>query len=112
MLLYSPTTELRLFGALMTEPQVLAWCDAVEIDDFSCMHLANGFVALRNIQARGEEASTPAVIDELQRTGYIGVDAARIAEAAFEPAYNGEEMLVRLDAQWLRRMANRRRNAA
>lgn len=111
MLLYSPLTERRLFGALMAEPQVLAWCDGVETDDFSDLHLKFSFIALRNVCARGEALSMGSVADELDRLGYIQVDVGRVAQTLLEPPYNAEEMLVRIDARWLRRMANRRRNA-
>jgi hypothetical protein len=104
-------TELRLLGGMLFEPQVLARCDAVETDDFSDLHLIGAFVALRNLQHRGEAVSLLPVLDELERTGYVGIDQMFIASLALEPAYNHEQILVGIDARWLRRLANRRRNA-
>ncbi len=104
-------TELRLLGGMLFEPQVLGWCDAVETDDFSDLHLSGAFIALRNLQHRGTVISLLPVLDELERTGYIGIDQMFIASLALEPEYNHERILVDIDARWLRRLANRRRNA-
>lgn len=110
MLLFDRATERRLFGAILAEPGVLAWCDDVETDDFSDLHLKFALGALRNLQARGEDISLEAIDVELNRLGYQQVDIVRVGETALEPDYR-HESLVRIDARWLRRLANRRRNA-
>jgi replicative DNA helicase len=110
MLLHDERTERRLFGAILAEPGVLEQCQAVETDDFSDLHLKFAFAAIRNLQARGEAVGWVAVEADLERQGYVQVDAFRLAETLFEPAYR-DEGLVRIDARWLRRLANRRSNA-
>jgi hypothetical protein len=103
-------TERRLFGALLAEPGVLSWCPDVETDDFTDLHLRFAFAAIRNLQARGAKIDLLTVEDELARLGYQQVDIVRVGETALEPCYLAES-LVRIDAKWLRRLANRRRNA-
>jgi replicative DNA helicase len=111
MQLRDEITESRLFGAIVAEPGVLAQCDDVETDDFSDLHLRFAFWALRNLQAGGKPTDILSIADELECKGYVQVDTARYAEALFDSPYCGEELLVQLDARWLRRLANRRRNA-
>ncbi len=111
MQLRDEITERRLFGAIVGEPEVLAQCAGVETDDFSDLHYRFAFAALRNLQARGKPTDVGAIADELERQGYVQVDLIRIAEALLEDPYYGEELLVQIDARWLRRLANRRRNA-
>jgi hypothetical protein len=98
-----------LFGAILCEPGVLEQCADVEIYDFTNLHLQFAFMALRNVQSRGEEVDVSAVIDELWSLGYLQVDVAQVGAAALEPEYNSE-LLVDIDARWLRRLAKRRRN--
>jgi hypothetical protein len=109
VLLRDNPTESRLFGALMCEPAALEWSPFVEIYDFSDLHLQFAFMALRNVQARGDTVNVTAVADELEHLGYLQVDITRVAATALEEPYN-HEILVRHDARWLRRLANRRRN--
>jgi replicative DNA helicase len=110
MLLRDEMTERRLFGAILAEPGAIEWCEHVETDDFSDLHLQYAFMAIRNLQARGEEIDLETVERELLRQGYQQVDIVRVGTTALEPEY-GDEGMVRFDAKWLRRLANRRRNA-
>jgi len=88
---------------------VLEWCPLTEPDDFSDLHLQFAFAAIRNLQARAEAINLGSVEDELFRLGYIQVDMLRVGNTAHKPDYN-HQILVELDARWLRRLANRRRN--
>lgn len=107
MLLRDEFTERRLFGAIAWEAGALELCADVETDDFSDLHLKFAFVAIRNLQARGEFIDLESITRELERTGYVQVDVYRIADTAYEPPYNFESLL-RHDAWWLRRLARRR----
>lgn len=111
MQMHDRKTEIRLFGALLAEPGALGWCPGVEPDDFTDLHLRFAFMAIRNLQARGECIDLETVETELLRQGYQQVDIVRVGETALQPPYNFES-LIQLDAKWLRRLANRRRNAA
>jgi replicative DNA helicase len=104
-------TERRLFGALLCDPGALELCPSVEPDDFADLHLNFAFGAIRNLQARGEHIDLETVEAELLRRGYEQVDIVRVGETAFEPGYGNADSLLQLDAKWLRRLANRRRNA-
>lgn len=111
MLFRDEQTERCLFAGILADPCVLGWCDAVEFDDFSCLHLKFAFGALRNLQARGEPITFESIETELTRLGNVQVDMARIYNTLTEGYVYRERWQVDDHIAWLRRLARRRANA-
>lgn len=111
MLFHDEQTERCLFAGMLADPGVLEWCDAVESDDFSDLHIKFAFGALRNLQARGEPITLESIEAELVRLGNIQVDMGRIYEAIAEDYVYRERWQVDDHIAWLRRLALRRANA-
>lgn len=108
MLLRDEQTERCLFAGILADPGVLEWCDAVESDDFSCLHLKYAFGALRNLQAHGRPITLDSIAAELERLGNIQVDMARIYDAIAEGYVYSARWQVDDHIRWLRRLARRR----
>lgn len=79
----------RLLVGMICDPQVLALCDDVEIDDLHHPWHRTAFRALRDLQARGEPVDITPVCDEIRRrdavTGHhegVFVDELYLCEIA------------------------------
>lgn len=59
--------EARLLVACIVEPQVLAWCETLEPDDFADLRNKSLLIAVRELQARVEHISSLDVMAELRR---------------------------------------------
>ncbi len=114
MVLACYASEHRLLGGILSEPGVLALCGNVDAHDFHDMNLSSVYRALRNVEARiGVDADGLVPVDEivalLQRES-PGVDLSCIADACELPSYGGQELLVREEVRWVRKLSKRRQN--
>ncbi len=118
MILSCPITEARLLGAMLCEPDVLSWCDEIELYDFALWTHQEVLKALRNLQARGELVGPLEVFAEIERTdtlsdkhvadtvnaGFLGL---LVCEAQYLEA-SGQTLAI-WDIRYLRSLANNRR---
>ncbi len=114
--LTSPLTELRILSSMIAEIHTLFHCDSLELEDFADLRYRAVFIAIRALQARGEEVHVLAVADEIaardeQRGTHVfdTVHVAFIGSMLVDGGrYRGELRLVDHDMTWLRKLAGKR----